>query len=298
MAIIINSAYDARQFQKEKEEARKHINSNWDALRYYETFGGNGFAGNWGSPTRYTGEFTYVYNPRTRKWTKQATYHFNTKSFDFSFDSKSFSSGLGGGSFTGGSSGAISQAGVVNSNNNAATSSKTDAEKEYIDIEFNTLTGEITVLPTPSNMKLKVGDTITLQGVGQFLSGLYFISEIKRTISNDNAYSMSLILFKNGFGDSLKSSFDSSSTTTNIVNSGRPAEKDITNNSVLSSLKVGDKVRIVGDDATYANAYDGVKVPEWVKQEILTVDYITEDRTRVRLNPIWSWTYLKYVQLV
>ena len=63
-------------------------------------------------------------------------------------------------------------------------------------------------------------------------------------------------------------------------------------------FKVGDKVKIVGDNATYANAYDGVKVPNWVKQQVLTVDAISSDGNRARVNPIWSWTYVKYLKLV
>ena len=56
-------------------------------------------------------------------------------------------------------------------------------------------------------------------------------------------------------------------------------------------------MKIVGD-AVYSNAHDGVKVPEWVKKKTLTVDGISKDGTRVRLMPIWSWTYIKYVQKV
>ena len=42
MAIVINSAWDAQQYYKEREEARKHINSASDAQYFYETYGGNG----------------------------------------------------------------------------------------------------------------------------------------------------------------------------------------------------------------------------------------------------------------
>lgn len=163
---------------------------------------------------------------------------FNTKSFDFSFDSSSLSSGVG---FSGGS-GAVSQSGVVNSESDAATDSKTDAEKEYIDIEFNTLTGDCSVLPTKQNMKLKVGNTIKMLGVGKFLSGLYFISEIKRTISNDGAYSMSLVLYKNGFGDNFKST--SNSVTTTPANNGRPTEVDTSKMLLQQLLKLVVKLKL------------------------------------------------------
>ena len=67
---------------------------------------------------------------------------------------------------------------------------------------------------------------------------------------------------------------------------------------VKTSFTVGDKVKIVGDDAVYSNASDGVKVPDWVKEQILTIDALSSDGTRARLNPIWSWTYTKFLQKV
>lgn len=295
MAIIINSAWDAQQFYKEKEEARKHINSAWDAQQYYQTYGGNGHAGNWGSREWSAQKYgnAYVYNPAQRSWSLTALPSFNTTSFK----SSKISAGKGI-SFKGGSSGAISQAGATNSSKDASTSSKTAAEKEYIDIEFNTLTGDIELIPTKNNLKIKVNNTVNLKGVGKYLSGLYFVSEIKHRIDKDGGYSMTMTLFKNGFGESLKSSAVLDSGATSPANDGRADVVDTTENVVTSKIKVGDKVKIVGDNATYANAYDGVKVPNWVKQQVLTVDAISSDGNRARVNPIWSWTYVKYLKLV
>lgn len=295
MAININSAWDAQQFYKEKEEARKHINSAWDAQQYYQTYGGNGHAGNWGSKEWAVQQYgnAYVYNPAKHCWSLTALPPFNTTSFK----SSKISSGKGI-SFKGGSSGAISQAGATNSSKDASTSSKTAAEKEYIDIEFNTLTGDIELIPTKNNLKIKVNNTVNLKGVGKYLSGLYFVSEIKHRIDKDGGYSMTMTLFKNGFGESLKSSAVLDSGATSPANDGRADVVDTTENVVTSKIKVGDKVKIVGDNATYANAYDGVKVPNWVKQQVLTVDAISSDGNRARVNPIWSWTYVKYLKLV
>lgn len=174
------------------------------------------------------------------------------------------------------------------SNSNSKVDSKTAAEKEYIEIEFNTLVGELVLTSTEKSIRLKVNDTIRLEGVGKYLSGQYFISAIRRTISKDAGYTHTLTLIKNGFGDSLKKSQTGSNPETRKeeVQKGSP------------DIKVGDSVRIVGDNAVYSNAHDGVKVPAWVKQKTLTVDAISTDGTRVRLNPIWSWTYLKFIQKV
>ena len=106
---------------------------------------------------------------------------------------------------------------------------------------------------------------------------------------------MSLVLYKIGFGDNLKST--SNSVTTTPANNGRPTEVDTTKNVVTTAIKVGSKVKIVGD-AIYSNAHEGVKVPNWVKQEEHTVDALSEDGARARLKEIWSWTYVKYLKLI
>lgn len=163
---------------------------------------------------------------------------------------------------------------------------QTQAESEYIEVEYNTLQGELSIVPTDNSLKMKVGDTIKLKGVGKYLSGLYFVSEIKRTIGSDG-YNQTLTVIKTGFGDSLKKSSQTDTTT-------RSDEVSKTS----GDFKVGDKVKIVGDDAVYSNASDGVKVPDWVKEQILTIDALSDDGTRARLNPIWSWTYTKFLQKV
>lgn len=164
--------------------------------------------------------------------------------------------------------------------------SKEKADKEYIEIEFNTLKGDLILTSTEKSIRIKVGDTVKINGIGKYLSGLYFVSNVKRTLNKDSGYSHTLTVIKTGFGNSLKK--------VQVVEETRKQEVP----KPTSALKVGDKVRIVGDSAVYSNAHDGVKVPAWVKQQTLTVDAISSDGTRVRLNPIWSWTYIKYVQKV
>ena len=122
------------------------------------------------------------------------------------------------------------------------------------------------------------------------------MSEVKRNIDKDNGLTMTATLLKNGFGDSLKNKNNISEPSP--AQDGRAETVDISSNVVTSRIKVGDKVKIIGDEAIYSNAHEGVKVPNWVKNQILTVDALSEDGERARLNPIWSWTYVKYLQLV
>ena len=166
--------------------------------------------------------------------------------------------------------------------------SKNDADKEYIEAEFNILTGEMKVAPTKKTLRVCINDTVKIEGLGNYLSGLYFVSAISRSIDASGGYSHSFTLLKNGFGSSLK---DSSNTTQE-----EPRKEEVVKEA--PEYKVGDSVRIVGDDAIYSNAHDGVKVPEWVKQKTLTIRQISDDKTRVLLMPILSWTYVKFIQKV
>jgi len=206
-----------------------------------------------------------VYDPVTRQWVQKSVTNSNGQSTDTSTQTSTA---------------------VVDTNPNSKVDSKGAADKEYIEIEFNTLTGDLTLTSTEKSIRIRVNDTIKLEGLGKYLSGLYFVSAVKRTLNKDSGYTHTLTIIKTGFGNSLKK--------VQVVQPPRKQEvaKD------TGGLKVGDKVRIVGDSAVYSNAHDGVKVPAWVKKQTLTVDAISSDGTRVRLNPIWSWTYVKYVQKV
>ena len=165
------------------------------------------------------------------------------------------------------------------------TNSKTEADKEYIETEFNTLTGELVVVPSKKTLRIEVKNTIELLGVGRYLSGKYFVSAVKRTISKDGGYAHTLTVLKNGFGDSLKSSMSSADDTESraeLVEKSAP------------TFKVGDVVKIVGE-AIYNT---GIPVPAWVKDKTLKVQQISSDGTRVLLAPVYKWTYVRFIQKV
>lgn len=164
---------------------------------------------------------------------------------------------------------------------------KNNADKNYIATEFNILSGELKVTPTSKSIRVRVNDTVNIVGLGKYLSGLYFVSSVKRSVSAEGGYTHSFRLLKNGFGEVKEYSVDTQTNT-------RKEEVVIKS----SELQVGDSVKVVGEDAVYSNAHDGVKVPEWVKKKTLTISQISEDRTRVLLMPIYSWTYVKYIQKV
>lgn len=285
MSIKINSASDAKLFEKQKAQAKNSISSASDASKFYETYGGNGQQGNWGSPNRNVNKPGYYYNKETRMWEKTNYYNSSYQSSNASSNASSISSSQSLSNTGDTSSGGVPQSGVVNPNSSADTDSKTSAEKQYIEIEFNTLTGSCSVIPNKSTIRLRVGETVVVKGIGKYLSGQFFISEIQRTLDCNGAFSLILVLIRNGFGDSLKK-IKATLSTGSVDNS---------KNVVTNSIKIGDKVKIVGDDAIYSNAHEGKKVPDWVKTQTLTVDGLSDDGNRARVQPINSWTYIKFL---
>ena len=173
--------------------------------------------------------------------------------------------------------------GTVTVDTSSKVNSKAEADSEYIEIEFNTLEGELVLIASKKTIALKVGQTIKIEGVGKYLSGLYYISAIKRTIDNSQGYSHTLTVIKTGFGSTLKSVVVSTNTTSS------------------PSFKVGDKVMFLTVAAKkywYSNAHEGVWVPKWVTQKVHTVDGVSSDGKRVRRKEIWSWTYVKFLKKV
>ena len=206
----------------------------------------------------------YVYDPKTGTWVPKSPSTGNPPS------SSSQNPEDVPNSSTGGSSSQVD--------------SKTEADKEYIETEFNTLVGELVVAPSKKTIRIKVNDTVDVLGVGSHLSGKYFVSAVKRTLTKDAGYSQTLTVIKNGFGDSLKKKVESTTNTT--YSRAKTVSKS------APKVKVGDSVRIVGS----AVFVTGEKIPAWVKNRSLAVQEISADGTRVLLMPISAWTYSRYVQ--
>lgn len=140
----------------------------------------------------------YTYDEVTRKWEKQ------------SITAPSQSS----------SKGTIEQAKNSKSASSSSSSKETSqtntqdtADKEYREIEYNTLEGELTITLSDLTHLVHVGDTVQLDGLGSNLSGLYFVSKIRRTLSGSNGYDVVLTVIKTGFGDGIKSGVVDGSTS-------------------------------------------------------------------------------------
>jgi len=135
------------------------------------------------------------------------------------------------------------------------TTSKGKADKEYKEIEINTLTGELEVVPNEITIKIKSGDTVALKGLGKYLSGQYFVNSVTRKIDNQAGYSHSFTVLKTGFGSSslkgnVRSEVESAETT------DRPAELNKESETKTHVMSSGDTLsslafKYYGDPSQY-----------------------------------------------
>ena len=87
----------------------------------------------------------------------------------------------------------------TDTNSDSATG---EAEKEANDIEYETLSGTLNYIATNDTIQLQAGDTVTLKGLGNYLSGDYYVQDVTRSVSA-NGYSHSATLIRTDFGDKL-----------------------------------------------------------------------------------------------
>lgn len=159
-----------------------------------------------------------------------------------------------------------------------------EANKNFAEKELTYLTGDAEVEPNSVTFSTKAGNTVSLTGLGKYLSGLYFVTEVSTGITT-SGLSLKYSVLKNGFGKTLKPYSEG-------INSSE--EVDVLS---VADISVGDTVRFIeGVDAVYSNASEGVAVPTWVKQKSHTVSKLSDDGQRAYLRDINSWTYIKYLQ--
>lgn len=172
---------------------------------------------------------TYTYDPKTGKWSKSSSSSgVSTTGNDSSLSSspQAFNKPSNDGNQVGG--------GNLTSSTGNSNSSSGSTEKKYNTIELNTLVGTISFVVNDKTIRLKVGDTIKLNGLGKYLSGNYYVKEISRIIS-DSGYSHTAVLVRPDFGSSLKSS-----TSIQIKDAVPTPDKSKTEEGVSKIKKVSD----------------------------------------------------------
>lgn len=176
-----------------------------------------------------------TYDPSTGTWKSSSSSSSGSKSSTKSSTKKSTSSS-GSKSPSGNKGGNLTS---TNSDKNTATGS---AEKKYNTIEYNTLEGTLNYIATKDTIKLKAGDTVRLEGLGKYLSGLYYVQSVKRNISS-SGYTHSASVIKTDFGDSVKEISSSSSNTSNPEKksgSTSPSKTTKTTEQKIHYLKKGE----------------------------------------------------------
>ena len=92
------------------------------------------------------------------------------------------------------------------------------------------LTGNVDIYP---NLNLRVGNTVNMQGLGKYISGLYFIEEIEYSIDR-NGLSQTLSVSKNAFGESVNSK---PAQSPNNNSSNNTTNNNTTNNNTQQEVK-------------------------------------------------------------
>lgn len=166
---------------------------------------------------------------------------------------------------------------TTNTGNDNLTSSSSDSssaqgatEKDYNLIEYNILTGDLSFIPDKKTIKIKAGDTITLDGLGKYLSGDYYVQDVTRTI-NSSGYSHTATLIKTDFGATLKTS-NSGSASAKETSTVDSTATDSKNTSKTHVLKKGQT--LWGLAVIYYN--DGSKYPKIAEANNVTPEQFTK----------------------
>lgn len=172
----------------------------------------------------------------------------------------------------------------TNTGSTSTSKSQEEATKQMIEIEMRTLTGEVTLRTFPNLLMFQTFQTVILDGLGKYLSGMYFISGVRRTL-NSEGFSQTLSVLKNGFGDSLKLP-DSELVL-------QAPEDTPLQLSAEKPIEVGTTVRVCDWTAKWGKDEEGVIVPAWVKTEVMTVAEM--DGEMCLLMPINKWIHISYL---
>lgn len=182
---------------------------------------------------------SYTYDPSTGEWTKSTS----DSGSSSNQNSSNVSASRGSDNLTSSSSDKNSSTGSV--------------EKQYNTIEINTLSGTLSIIVNEETIKLRAGDTVSIQGIGKYLSGKYYIKDITRQVSS-NGYSHSATVIRTDFGSPLN--VNSSDTVKNVEETV-PSSPQASTAQRTYTVKKGDSLwkiakQFYGNGALYTRIYD------------------------------------------
>ena len=96
------------------------------------------------------------------------------------------------------------------------------AAKEQKKIEFNTLQGDMGLVPTSKNVRICAGSTVHATGFGSVISGDFYVKSRKTTLSGSGGLKMSITVIKTKFNTDVKGApLDTDSTSSADANAVR-----------------------------------------------------------------------------
>ena len=110
-------------------------------------------------------------------------------------------------------------------------SSTSEAEETYNEIDYYNLQGELNYIATEETIKLKAGDTVTLNGLGKYLSGNYYMVSVTRTLDS-SGYSHKAEVVRMDFGSRIK--------TTTVKTKEKPKEVPVAPTTRTYTVVRGD----------------------------------------------------------
>lgn len=195
----------------------------------------------------------------------------------------------------GGNSNTASNGTAGDSNGGLGTDKKDSAagkaKKEAVEIESNTLTAEVPLVPSNKTLAIKVRDTVAINGVGKYLSGNYYVTNKTVALDTSSGITVSISVVKSKFADNMKTPTELSEDDIATLNGPEPEPRvEPVELEYADTLRVGDKVKLFDPSEL------GVSTP--VANDVLTVSKIKEDNTKVLLRELFCWVETDFVYKV
>ena len=185
--------------------------------------------------------------------------------------------GSGGSDSSKSSSKSSSKDSSSTSNDGNKDSSSSKAKEKCNEIDYYNLQGTLNYIATQSTIKIKAGDTITINGLGKYLSGKYYVVSVKRTIDS-SGYSHSAEVVRMNFGSSTTSSTatTSSKKETKKKEPVKPKTENRTYTVVRGDCLYSIANHFYGDGSKYTIIYnankDKIKDPSLIcAGQVLTI---------------------------
>ena len=195
----------------------------------------------------------------------------------------------------GGKSNTASNGTAGDSNGGLGTDKKDSAagkaKKEAVEIESNTLTAEVPLVPSNKTLAIKVRDTVAINGVGKYLSGNYYVTNKTVALDTSSGITVSISVVKSKFADNMKTPTELSGDDIVTLNGPEPEPRvEPVELEYADTLRVGDRVKLFDPSEL------GVSTP--VANGVLTVSKIKEDNTKVLLRELFCWVETDFVYKV